>query len=250
MNKLNFFLVTYDRLYDKVIENLNETEISDIVCYNVQKSVLKKITPLVKNQINEWELEWNDFGYQKKQYYEYAAFIHLLKNPKLVENLTHIGISHYDTIMEKNSIKNLYKDLEKNPNIIFYQRIRDTYDLYLSKYEVDCLSNFMSEKLEMNIDPNNIWNNGWISEALSLTPKSVFMKFAEFLLNNKSEIENILLQNKWGIMNHINHRICGVVERMWGFYLVSCGLTLKKMDIIHDWDSYVHKHTTEPNWIK
>ena len=250
MNALKFFLVTYDRLCDSAVENLNETELSDIVCYNIQKSVPKNITPLVTTQINEWELEWNDFDYQRKQYYEYASFVHLFNNPKLTENITHIGILHYDIIFKKNSVEKMYKYLEENPNTLFYQRMLGLPNLYFSRYELNHLCEFMSEKLEMNIDPNNIWNNGWISEALSLTPKSVFMKFAEFLLNNKSEIENILLQNKWGIMNHINHRICGVVERMWGFYLVSCGLTLKKMDIIHDWDSYVHKHTTEPNWIK
>jgi len=250
MNKINFFLVTYDRLYDKVLEKLHEKEVSDIVCYNIQKNVPKHITSLVKNQINEWELEWNDFDYQKKQYYEYSSFIHLLKNPILIDTLTHIGILHYDTILEKNSIKDIYDVLEENPDTIFYQKIRNTVDLYLSRYEVECLCKFMSEKLKMNIDANNIWNNGWVSEALSVTPKYIFLKFANFLIENKLEIENILLENKWGIMNNINHRICGIIERMWGFYLISCGLNLKKMNITHDWDSYVHKHTTEPNWIK
>ena len=100
------------------------------------------------------------------------------------------------------------------------------------------------------MDSDYIWNNGWISEAISLTPKNVFLKFANFIYDNKSDVENILIDNKWGIMNNINHRICGLVERMWGFYLMNCNLPMQKMNVIHDWDFYVHKHQSEDNWIK
>jgi hypothetical protein len=108
----------------------------------------------------------------------------------------------------------------------------------------------MSERLNITINPNNIWQNGWISEALSVTPVEVFKKFGNYIIDNQKDIEDILLTNRWGIMNHINHRVCGIIERMWGFYLVSIGNTLEKMNVEHDWDSYTHKHQTEENWIK
>lgn len=249
MIKSNFFIVSYDRLYDRVIELLDDNEIKNVKCYTIQKNIQKNITDKV-NVINEWELPWNDYYFQNKQYYEYSAIVHLTKNQHLLEGLTHIGILHYDIKFNKNSINNILSKLTDNSDKIFYQKIRGLENLYLSKYELDNICIFMSERLNMNIDSNYIWNNGWVSEALSLVPIDVFTKFGLFLLNHHLEIENILISNKWGIMNNINHRVCGIVERMWGFYLVSLNKELIKMDIEHEWDLYTHKHQTEENWIK
>ena len=249
MINLNFFLVSYDRLYSRVIEDLDEDEIKNVKCYTIQKNIQKNIVDKV-SVINEWELPWNDYSFQSKQYYEYSAIIHLTKNPHLLEGLTHIGLLHYDIKFNKNSINDIKLKLTNNPDKIFYQKIRGLENLYLSKYELDNICNFMREKLDMTIDSNYIWNNGWISEALSLVPIDVFTKFGLFLSNHHLEIENILINNRWGIMNNINHRVCGIVERMWGFYLVSLNKELIKMDIEHEWDLYTHKHQTEQNWIK
>jgi len=247
--KLNFFLVSYDRLDDKVINNLTDYEIKHIKCYAVQKSVQKRITSRVE-VINEWELDWNDYSYQSKQYYEYGTIIHLIKNPKLIKGLTHIGLLHYDVLFNTNSVNDIINSLNQNSNQIFYQRIRYVNDLYLNLEHLTNICEFMNEKLDMNISANDIWQNGWISEALSVVPIEVFKKFGNFIIDNREEIENILLQNRWGIMNYVNHRICGIIERMWGIYLKSYGLKLSKMNIEHDWDSYTHKHQTEENWIK
>jgi hypothetical protein len=247
--KLNFFLVSYDRLDDRVINNLSDSEVDTVKCYAVQKSVPKKITPRVE-VINEWELDWNDYSYQSKQYYEYGTIIHLINNPHLIESLTHIGLLHYDVLFNQNSVNDILESISNNSNQIFYQRIRYVNDLYLSRYHLVEICNFMNDKLNMNISADNIWDNGWISEALSVTPIDVFKKFGNFIQDNRTEIEDILLKNRWGIMDHINHRICGIIERMWGIYLISYGSPLTKMNIEHDWDSYVHKHQTEENWIK
>jgi hypothetical protein len=102
----------------------------------------------------------------------------------------------------------------------------------------------------MVIDPIKVINVGWISEAMSVVPKDVFIKFGNFLFENNEEIQNILLQNRWGIMNQINHRICGIVERMWGLYLVNCGLELVQMNVEHDWNFYNHDHLSQKNWIE
>jgi hypothetical protein len=249
MNKLKFFLVSYDRLYDKVIENLDEQEIKLVNCYAIQKSVPKNITEKV-NVLNEWEMSWNDYSYQSKQYYEYSSIVHLTKNPEILEGLTHVGLLHYDIIFNKNSVNHIIEEINNNPNQIFYQRIRFVNDLYLTKYELDRICEFMNEKLQMSINSDKIWTDGWMSEALSVTPVEVFKKFGNFIIDNREEIEGILLNNRWGIMNRINHRICGIIERMWGIYLVSYGYPLVKMNIEHDWNSYVHKHQSEQNWIK
>jgi hypothetical protein len=249
MTKMNFYLVSYDRLDDKVIDALDEKELNCVKCYTVQKGVAKKITPRVET-INEWELPWNDYGFQCKQYYEYGSIVHLVKNPYLLDGLTHVGLLHYDALFNRNSVNDILASLDKNPNQIFYQRIRGVNDLYLTENEVSHIANFMNERLDTSIDPVKIWNDGWISESLSVTPVEVFKKFGNFIIDYQSDIEDILLSNRWGIMNQVNHRICGIVERMWGFYLVSFGLPLEKMNIEHDWNSYIHKHQTEENWIK
>lgn len=242
MNKAHFFIVTYDRLYDKAIEKLTSLELDDVTCYNVQKKVPKQISSLIKTQINEWELSWNLYDFQKKQVYEYGTMIHLYKNLNLLESITHVGILHYDVYFNKSSISNIQKEILNNDNIIFYQKIRTKEQLSLSFYEVSKLCEFMSERLGQYIDPNIPWKEGWVSESLSVTPKKIFLKFAEFLYDYINDIENILKNNIWNIMNHCPHRMCGIIERMWGFYLVNQNLPLKEMDIIHDWDFYEHEH--------
>lgn len=250
MININCFLVTYDRLYDKVVNQLSKEELSSITCYHVQKKVEKQITSLVDKNVKEWELPWNDFSYQKKQYYEYGTMIHILNNPQLVEETTHIGLFHYDVIFNPNSINQMKDRFSHTPDFIFYQKLRDRSDLYLNDFEVEKICEFLSQKMNIVVDHKKILETGWISEALSVTPKHVFLKFAKFVYENREEIEDILLSNKWGIMNTTKHRICGIIERMWGFYLVSCGLQYKQMNVIHDWNSYSHKHFSDENWIK
>ena len=249
MTKIKCFLVTYDRLYDKVIDQLSSDELETINCYQIQKKVDKNISSLIKNNIKEWELPWNNYHYQSKQYYEYGTMIHLLNNPMLIEDCTHIGLFHYDVIFNKGSINSVYDIITKDPNVIFYQKKRGIEDLYLTPYELKNICEFMSEKMNINVNPSLIWNDGWFSEALSITPKEVFIKFAKFLETHHDEIENILISNRWGIMDRIKHRVCGIVERMWGFYLASHQLNKYELNVKHDWDSYIHKHSSEANWI-
>jgi hypothetical protein len=239
---INFFLITYNMLLDKAVQHLTPEELDKLTCYTVQKKVPKQITTKVAKRINEWELPWNDYFYQRSQCYEYGAMVHLYTNKELIEKLTHVGIMHYDVIFNTNSVQSVISELTKNPDTIFYQMIRPKEQLSLSKYEVSKLCEFMSEKMETEVDGSIAWDNGWISEALSLTPKYVFEKYAKFLYEHHLEILDILKNNRWNIMNHCPHRMCGILERMWGFYLVSRNLPLKQLDIKHDWDSYQHKH--------
>jgi hypothetical protein len=68
------------------------------------------------------------------------------------------------------------------------------------------------------------------------------MEFARFVEKYHEEIEDFILSNRWGIMWRIKHRNCGLIERMWGFYLVSLGLPLEPVDVIHEWHDYQHAH--------
>jgi hypothetical protein len=247
---LNFFIVSYNKLYDRITQNLKDDHINMLTAYYVRKSIPKDITLNNINSINEWDLEWNDYEFQKKQYYEYATIMHLTKNFHLIKDLTHIGLLHYDVIFQNNSIDEIINKLNTNPNQIFYQCLRGPNDLYLFSEEFFGICNFMSEKLNMQINPRVIIERGWISEAMSVVPINVFTKFGNFLLNNHKDIEDILISNRWGIMNKVNHRICGIVERMWGIYLMNCGMEISKMNIEHDWNYYNHDHLQDQNWIK
>jgi hypothetical protein len=242
MINLNCFLVTYDRLLDKALDNLSDEELSSISCYAVQKKVPKQISSKVSKIYEEWSLPWNDYSYQLKQYYEYGAIAHLYKNQNLIDKNSHIGLLHYDILFEKNSLNDIKQYLQSSPGTIFYQMIRPPEQMSLLDYEFSKLCEFMSSRLGVYIDTDNIKQNGWISESLSVTPKEVFLKFGEFLLYNGHEIETILKNNVWGIMNHCPHRICGIIERMWGFYLMSLPNEKRQMNVLHDWDSYSHHH--------
>jgi hypothetical protein len=242
MIDVNFLLVTYDKLLDRALDNLSNEELSSVSCYAVQKKTPKNISSKITKTYEEWNLPWNDFSYQTKQYYEYGTIIHLYKNQNIITKNTHIGLLHYDVLFEKNSIKDICTTLQEDHDTIFYQMIRPPEQMSLLDYEFKKLCEFMSIRLDVLIDPDFIKQNGWISESLSVTPKEVFLKFGEFLFHYGKEIETILKNNVWGIMNHCPHRICGIIERMWGFYLMSLPNKKKQMNIIHDWYSYDHHH--------
>jgi len=242
MVNIKYYLVSVDRCDHRVISDLEEEDLKDIICYAVNETVQPKLIYPKFNIIKEWELEWYNYRYQYLQYYEYGLFVHALKNPKLIENLSHIGLLHYDVKFKKNSVKEIYQNLEENPNIIFYNTWRQNNTLYFSYNQLEEICKFMSERLDISIDPKYIWKNGWVSEALSITPIEVFKKFGNFIINHQYEIESILNNNRWGIMDLIKHRICGFIERLWGIYLVSYGLELKQMPIIHEHSLYYHLH--------
>lgn len=248
MTNLKFYIVSYNKLYKRVVENLTDDHNKFLTAYFVNKSFEKDVT-LEIDSINEWDLPWNDYSYQQKQFYEYSCIVHLTKNNDIIKDQTHVGLLHYDTKFGRDSIEKIIDSLKGNSNQIFYQCLRGPNDLYFNRDEYFGICEFMSQKLNMVIDPIKVINVGWISEAMSVVPKDVFIKFGNFLFENNVEIQNILLQNRWGIMNQINHRICGIVERMWGLYLVNCGLELVQMDVEHDWNFYNHDHLSQKNWI-
>jgi hypothetical protein len=246
---LKFFLVTYDRVEDRVIADLSDAELKHVYSYCVQKNVPKKL-PEKLQTVKEWELPWNDFEYQQKQFYEYCAIAHLTKNEELLKDITHVSILHWDVRFNKDSVNRTIKELKEEPNTIYYEMIIPDY-LYLSKIEISHICHFMSEKMNTLVDPNVIFESGWIPHCLSIVPIDIFKRFGNYLLDYKKDIIEILTENRWGIMNTRNHKICGIVERMWGFYLISQrNMNFKRMNIVHETKYYEHKHMTEQNWIK
>jgi len=247
----SYYMVTYDRLLERAISNLSLSELDKVSAYNVRKDINKNISPKIKS-INEWELNWYDHRYQKYQYYEYGAIAHLSNNTELLEESSHIGLFHYDIIFKKNSIDDIEKMFIKNPNQIFYfSYVTDNRYMYFSRDQLNKISEFLEKKLEISIDTDFIWNNGWIAEALSITPKEIFVKFGKFLSENIEEINSILKYNKWDIMKLANHRPCGFTERLWGIYLSSLNIPFTKLNnIIHDWDYYQHEHGNQIKNLK
>jgi len=240
MVNIKYYLVTYDQCSQRVIKNLTKEESEKVICYAVNSTKLKLISPKIK-RINEWQLPWHDNRYQFLQYYEYGTLPHCIKNPELIEGLTHIGLMHNDVLFGKNSVNDMISKLEKNPNKIFYIVIRKNDVLYFSKEQLKNIADYLSPKLNINVDADKVWNDGWICESMAVTPIDVFTKFGEFILKYQYDIESILNNNRWGLMNNVKHRLCGFVERLWGIYLVSCDMPIEKMDVIHDRESYEHQ---------
>jgi hypothetical protein len=111
MINLQYFLVTYDRLYDKVFATLSNEEKQELCCYAVAQNKPKEIVAGIPI-INEWEMPWHDDRYQIKQYYEYGMLAHFVKNPDVIKDLTHIGFLHYDIIFHENSINEVKNKLD------------------------------------------------------------------------------------------------------------------------------------------
>jgi hypothetical protein len=166
-------------------------------------------------------------------------------NPELTEGLTHFGMIHYDVIFHPGSVNKLIKDFEKEPNQIQFTSKLLPKQLYLNKPQLDYLGDFLSEKLEIKVDTNNIWENGFIGCTKSIAPLWVYKKFGKFMIDNKEEIENIIKTRKVG-----THKMAGFQERLWGFYLMSLGLPYTHINSIAcDWNSYNHNQYQEFNQL-
>jgi len=247
MSNFKIFLVSFDRLDKRVIDQLTPEEKDHLICYSVNRSVLKMFQTKLP-VINEWEFPWYTSHFQLRQYFEYSSIVHLYKNPELLEGLTNVGLMHYDMLFPKNSINLIREQLENNSQQIIYV-IKRNDSLYFTDNQLDKICEYLNKRLDINSSPSKINESGWISEALSVVPVEIFKRFGKFLLDHYLDIENILITNRWGIMDTCNHRVCGIIERFWGIYLVSCGLPLVQSDIVHDWDYYKHAHLEQKNWI-
>ena len=241
MINIKYYLVSYDRCDHRAISKLTLEEREKVICYAVNGAVPKIIGAKIK-VVNEWQLKWYAPRYQTLKYYEYGLIPHCVKNPELLDGLTHVGLLHNDVLFAENSVNDMISKLEENPRQIFYIILRQNDVLYFTKDQLKYIAEYMSPKLNIDVNPDYIWNNGFISESLTVTPIDIFIKFGEFILTYQYDFENILNTNRWGLMNTVKHRLCGLVERFWGIYLMSCGLPIEKMKVTHDREIYEHEH--------
>jgi hypothetical protein len=244
MVNIKYYLVSYDQCLHRAVSNLTKEEKDKVYCYAVNSTKFKNITARVKI-VNEWQLPWHDNRYQFLQYYEYGFFPHMVKNPPLFEGLTHIGMLHNDVLFHENSVNDMISKLGKNPNQIFYIILRKNDVLYFDKKQLKSIAEYMEPKLNIKIDVDKVWNDGWISESMVAAPLEIFTRFGEFMLKYQFDFENILSTNRWGLMDKVKHRNCGFTERLWGIYLVSCGMPIEKMNVDHDRDNYEHAHLAD-----
>lgn len=238
---IKYYLVSYDRCDHRAVSKLTPEERKHVICYAVNGAVPKIISARIKI-INEWQLKWHSPRYQTLKYYEYGLIPHCLKNPEMIKDVTHVGLMHNDVYFAPNSVNEMHERLDKTPMLIYYIIIRQNDVLYFTKEQLKNICEYMSPKLDVNIDPEFIWNNGFISESLTVTPLEIFTKFGEFMLKYQYDFEDILNTNRWGLMSTVKHRLCGFVERLWGMYLVSCGIPYEKMPVEHDREFYEHAH--------
>jgi len=241
MINIKYYLVSYDTCKQRAVENLTKEERNKVICYAVNAAKPKFITAKVKI-INEWQLPWHDNRYQFLQYYEYGTLPHLVKNLDLLKDLTHVGMLHNDVLFYENSVNNMISELEENSNRIYYVVLRKNDVLYFNKEQLKHIIDYINPKLNIDIDIDKIWNDGWISESMAVAPVEIFTRFGEFILKYQYDFENILYTNRWGLMSTVKHRNCGFVERLWGIYLVSCGMEIKRMEVDHDRENYEHAH--------
>ncbi len=246
MTNIKYYLVSVDRCEPRKVELLSQEEKKSVICYAVNPKYPKdKITDEIKT-VNEWELEWHDNRYQTLQYYEYGFFAHALKNPWLINGLTHVGLLHYDVRFHEDSVNYHHEYLDLHPETIFYNTKRKTDQLYFSTEQVMMIGKWMAQRIS-GFKPNyqNILWDGWYSEALSITPRHIFVEFGNFFITYQYEIEELLNNNTWGLMNNVKHRLCGFTERLWGMYLASLDMPKKVMMIDHEHTYYDHIHLND-----
>lgn len=247
MTNFKIYLVSYDRLDERAVHDLSSDERAKLVCYTVNPGrprFFQANLPVVR----EWDLNWYSPRYQLAQYFEYSAIVHMTKNPSLLDGLTHVGLMHYDMYFPKGSINEIRNTIESDPNTIMYVN-RRIGQLYFTGEQLIKMCEYISERLNIDCNPDRISKDGWVSEALSVVPVNILTKFGDFILKYQYDIESMLKENRWNLMGSCNHRVCGIIERMWGMYLVSVGHSMKKLSVEHDWNSYSHEHQQMKNWI-
>jgi hypothetical protein len=229
------------------VEKLTPSERGSVVSYIVNEHYPKDwslFTNLIDN-VKEYELENYNPKYQRNKYFEYGTIAHIYLNPCLHD--THVGLLHSDIVFELQSVSDMIEEFDKNHDTIFFNTFFGPdidpvtlHPLYLTAFEVKMFADYMTERLGIKINSEFILNTGWIG-AMCAAPVEVFIRFGEFMERYSDEIENILNTDAWHLQTWPGkHTICGIIERMWGFYLVSLNYPMKYMRIIHDGITYQH----------
>lgn len=246
---MKLYAVCHKEFRDESVNTLSEAERNHVISYIVNESYPKdhsRFSALV-SQVNEYELERYNPKYQLNNYYEYGAIAHVYLNESLRDS--HVGILHSDIVFECNSINEMIEALTNEPDTIFYNTFFGPFadkvtqhPYYLSYDEVHLLCNYLTERIGLYINTSRVLTTGWVG-GMSAGPVDVFIHFGEFMERYTDELEDILNTDAWHLQTYPGkHTICGIIERLWGFYLVSLNYPLKYMRIRHEQNKYEHDH--------
>ena len=186
MIDFKIYMVSNDTLNNSAIRDITQAERDRLVCYAVNPDKPKFFQANL-NRVNEWELPWYRPGYQMTQYYEYGSLVHITQNNELLKGLSHVGLMHYDMYFPENSVNDIQQELEREPNQILYV-VRRKDNLYFTFSQLRNVCHYLDSKPHIHSNPDRITEEGWISEALSVTPVDVFKRFGRFIDENKSAL--------------------------------------------------------------
>ena len=243
---MKLYSVCHKEFSDAAVSNLTSDERRHVISYMVNERYPKdwaKFSTLVDQAI-EYEFEKYNPVYQLHSYAEYGTIAHIYLNPSLRDD--YVGTLHSDIVFEKGSVNEMLETIDRQ-DTIFYNTFfgpklhPDTlHPLYLTPSEVRQLGSYMADRIKMNINTERVLREGWIG-GMCVAPLEVFMRFGEFMEKYCGELEEILNDDRWHLQTWPGkHTICGIVERLWGFYLISLDYPEKYMRINHGGNKYQH----------
>lgn len=241
---MKLYSVCHKEFRDAAVSNLTPDERSHVISYVVNERYPKdwSLFSNLVSQVREYELDKYNPVYQQHKYAEYGTIAHIYLNPSLRD--AYVGTLHSDIVFETGSVQEMLETIDRQ-DTIFYNTFfgpvlhpHTLHPLYLTPSEVRQLSSYMADRIKMNINTDRVLREGWIG-GMCVAPIEVFMRFGEFMERYCGELEEILADDRWHLQTWPGkHTICGIVERLWGFYLVSLDYPEKYMRINHGGNKY------------
>ena len=246
---MKLYSVCHKEFRPESVERLKPEERSQIWAYIVNENFPKdynRFTGLVSH-VREYGLTKYNPRYQQKAYFEYGTIAHIYLNESLRD--THVGILHSDIVFEEGSVNEMLEEFDRRPDTIFYQTFfgpqlhpETLHPLYLTEKEAHLLGNYLAIRMQIPTNVDRVLRDGWIG-GMAAGPLDIFLRFGEFLEMYSEEMEQILAEDRWHLQTWPGkHTICGIIERMWGMYLMSLGMQLRPMRIRHEQNQYQHDH--------
>lgn len=246
---MKLFANCHKEFRPEAVENLTADERAHVWAYIVNENFPKdysRFTGLVSH-VREFGLPNYNPRYQQKAYFEYGAIAHVYMNSSLQDK--YVGTLHSDIVFEEGSVNEILEGFDRNPNTIFYQTFfgpqlhpETLHPLYLTPAEATRIGNYLAMMTGVPIDVPRVLREGWIG-GMAVAPLDVFLSFGEFLENYSPELEEIVEKDKWHLQTWPGkHTICGIIERMWGMFLMSLGMQLRPMGVRHEQNKYQHDH--------
>lgn len=246
---MKLYSVCHKEFRHDVIKDLTLQECKHVAAYIVNENFPKDYSRFsgFVSHVREFELPKYNLKYQANKYFEYGTIAHIYLNECLRD--THVGILHSDIVFEEDSVNEMLEEFNCRPDTIFFQTFfgpelhpETLHPLYLTEKEAHLLGNYLAIRMQIPTNVDRVLRDGWIG-GMAAGPLDIFLRFGEFLETYSEELEQILAEDRWHLQTWPGkHTICGIIERMWGIYLMSLGLPIKRMRIRHEQKQYQHDH--------